>query len=191
MKASRLAAFLDRDGTIIEDVDYISRPENVRLLPGAAEAIRSLNDAGVPVIVVSNQSGIGRGYFTYEDFERVQARVEELLRAEGNAHLHAVYICPHAPSDPSACSCRKPSVGLFQRAALEHELDLAGSWFAGDKWRDVEPALALHGQGFLIPARSTPTEDLDRARTRGVIRDSLRDVAREIITTLTGGQRAR
>ncbi len=188
--ASRPAAFLDRDGTIMEDKDYISRPEEVRLLPAAAEAIRSLNDAGVPVIVVSNQSGIGRGYFTYEDFQRVQARVEELLRSEG-AHVDAVYICPHAPSDPSACSCRKPGVELFQRAAREHDLDLSRSWYAGDKWRDVEPALTFHGQGFLIPARSTPTEDADRARDRGIIRASLGDVAREIIATLTGGQGAR
>ena len=191
MTASRPAVFLDRDGTIIEDMEYISRPEQVRLLPRAAESIRSLNDAGVPVIVVSNQSGIGRGYFTYEDFERVQARVEELLRSEGDAQLDAVYICPHAPSAASACACRKPGVGLFQRAALDHGLDLAASWYAGDKWRDVEPALTLHGHGFLIPARSTPAEDLDRARERGVIRNSLGDVAREIIATLTGGQRAR
>lgn len=190
MTTPRPAAFLDRDGTIIEDMDYISRPEDVRLLPGAAEAIRSLNDAGVPVIVVSNQSGIGRGYFTYDDFERVQERIDELLRGDG-ARLDATYICPHAPSDAVACSCRKPGVGLFRRAAHEHDLDLAASWYAGDKWRDVEPAVTLHGQGYLIPANSTPAEDLERARARSMIRGSLGDVAREIIATLTGGHRAR
>ena len=187
---SRSAAFLDRDGTIIEDMDYISRPEDVRLLPGAAEAIRSLNDAGVPTIVISNQSGLGRGYFTYDDFERVQARIEELLASNG-ARVDATYICPHSPSDPVPCSCRKPGVALFQRAAEDHDIDLTASWYAGDKWRDVEPALTLQGRGFLIPARSTPLEDLDRARARSMIRDSLGSVAREIISTLTGGHRAR
>lgn len=190
MIASRPAAFLDRDGTIIHDVDYISRPEDVRLLPGVADAIGSLNDAGLPVIVVSNQSGIGRGYFTYEDYERVQARMEELVRA-GGAHLDGTYICPHSPADPSVCACRKPGVGLFEQAARDHGLDLAASWYAGDKWRDVEPALTLRGQGFLIPASSTPPGDLERALRLGVVRDSLGAVAREIIATLTGGQSAR
>ena len=187
---SRPAAFLDRDGTIIHDVEYIARPEAVQLMPGAADAIRSLNEAGIPVIVVSNQSGIGRGYFTYDDYERVRTRIEDLLRA-GGAHLDATYICPHSPADPSPCACRKPGVGLFEQAAREHGLDLAASWYAGDKWRDVEPALSLHGQGFLIPASSTPSEDLDRAQRIGVVRESLAAVAREIIATLTGGQRAR
>ncbi len=187
---SRPAAFLDRDGTIIHDVEYIARAEDVRLLPGVAEAIGSLNDARLPVIVVSNQSGIGRGYFTYEDYERVQARIGELLGA-GGAHVDATYICPHPPANPAACACRKPGVGLFEQAAREHGLDLAASWYAGDKWRDVEPALTLHGQGFLIPASSTPSEDLERAQRIGLVRDSLAAVAQEIIATLTGGQRAR
>ncbi len=190
MTVSRPAAFLDRDGTIIHDVDYISRPDDVQLLPGAAEAIRSLNNAGVPVIVVSNQSGLGRGYFTYDDYERVRARIEELLHAAG-AHVDATYICPHPPTTPAACACRKPGVGLFEQAAKEHGLDLAGSWYAGDKWRDVQPGLTLHGHGFLIRAPSTPPEDLQRAQRSGIVRDSLTDVAREIIATLTGGQSTR
>jgi histidinol-phosphate phosphatase family protein len=142
------------------------------------------------VIVVSNQSGIGRGYFTYEEYERVQARIEEDLRT-GGAHIDAIYICPHAPTDPPACACRKPDVGLFRQAAREHGLDLGASWYVGDKWRDVEPALTLQGQGFLIPASSTPSEDLARAKTIGLVRDSLGAVAREILATLTGGQSAR
>ena len=181
----RAAAFLDRDGTIIEDVNYISRPEEVRLISGAAEAIARLNDAGIPVVIVSNQSGIGRGYFTYDAFERVQARVEEVLANEG-AHIDATYICPHAPSDDSPCPCRKPRVELFHRAARDLQLDLARSWYIGDKWRDVEPASTLGGTGILIHARSTPWEDLERARALGVVRESLRDVANEIADALTG-----
>ncbi len=190
MTRTRPAAFLDRDGTIIEDVDFISTPEDVRLLPDAAEAIRSLNDAGLPVIVVSNQSGIGRGYFTYDDYERVHARIEQTLRANG-ARVDATYICPHAPDDPMRCACRKPALGLFEQAAREHGLDLATSWYAGDKWRDVQPGLELRGQSFLIAAPSTPPQDLERAQTIGIVRRSLADVAREILATLTRGQSTR
>lgn len=190
MSRLRRAAFLDRDGTIIEDVDYISRPEDVRLRPGAADAIRSLNHAGVPVIVVSNQSGIGRGYFSYEQYERVRARIDEVLRAN-EAHLDGTYICPHAPVEPVACACRKPAVGLFEQAAREHGLELAGSWYVGDKWRDVQPGIELRGQSFLIAAPSTPPEDLERARHIGIVRHSLTDVVTEILATLTGGQSRR
>ena len=186
MTSRRPAAFLDRDGTIIEDMEYIARPEEVRLVPGAADAIRTLNDAGVPAIVVSNQSGIGRGYFTPDAYERVQARVEQLL-GDGGAHVDATYICPHAPSQNPPCSCRKPKIELFERAARDHDVDLSRSWYVGDKWRDVEPARTLGGSGFLIAAPSTPAEDLERARSLGLVRKSLGDVAAEIIATLTAG----
>jgi histidinol-phosphate phosphatase family protein len=188
--ALRPAAFLDRDGTIIEDVDFISRPEDARLLPGVADAIGLLNDAGVLVIVVSNQSGLGRGYFTYDEFERVHARIEELLGVRG-AHLDATYICPHSPDAATPCACRKPGVELFERAARDHGIDLARSWYAGDKWRDVEPALKLGGRGFLISAPSTPPDDLARARSMGMVSDSLAAVVREIIATLTAGHSVR
>jgi D-glycero-D-manno-heptose 1,7-bisphosphate phosphatase len=182
----RPAAFLDRDGTIIHDVDYISRPEDVRMVRGAAAAIARLNDAGIPVIIVSNQSGIGRGYFNHDAFERVQARIEELLGVRG-AHIDATYICPHAPADPPTCLCRKPRVALFEQAARDHDIDLARSWYAGDKWRDVEPGRTLGGSAFLIPAPSTPPEDLKRARALGIVRRSLAQLVQEMIIALTGG----
>jgi histidinol-phosphate phosphatase family protein len=180
----RRAAFLDRDGTIIHDVDFISRPEDVRLVRGAAAAIGTLNNAGIPVIIVSNQSGIGRGYFDYDAFERVQARIEELLGVDG-AHIDATYICPHAPSDEPPCECRKPRVALFELAARNHDIDVARSWYVGDKWRDVEPGRTLGGSAFLIPAPSTPPDELERARAMGIVRRSLATVAREVIITLT------
>jgi histidinol-phosphate phosphatase family protein len=180
----RGAAFLDRDGTIIEDVEYISRPEDVRLIDGAAAAIATLNEAGIPVIVVSNQSGIGRGYFDHDAYERVQARVEEALRENG-ARLDATYICPHAPDRDPPCRCRKPGVELFERAARDHHFDLARSWYVGDRWRDVEPAQLLKGTGRLVPARSTPGDELSRAREHRLVRDSLTEVTQEIISALT------
>lgn len=190
MTGHRGAAFLDRDGTIIEDVAYISRPEDVRLIVGAASAIAALNEAGVPVIVVSNQSGIGRGYFTHDAYERVQARVEKALRESG-ARLDATYICPHAPDQRTPCACRKPGTELFLAAARDHGIDLARSWYIGDRWRDVEPVHALGGTGRLVPARSTPPAELERARRQWLVGESLLDVAREIIDALThaGGSR--
>ena len=190
MTTLRGAAFLDRDGTIIEDMDYISRPEDVRLIVGAATAIAALNEARVPVIVVSNQSGIGRGYFTYHAYERVQARVEEVLRENG-ARLDATYICPHAPDRNPPCLCRKPGIELFETAARDHHLDLAQSWYVGDRWRDVEPARTLGGTGRLVPASPTPSDEVGRARERGLIRDSLLEVTQEIIRALTADASSR
>jgi D-glycero-D-manno-heptose 1,7-bisphosphate phosphatase len=159
---SKRATFIDRDGTIIDDTHYLSRPELVRLLPGAAKAISRLHDAGWSVIMVTNQSGIARGLLSLADYERVHARMVELLAAEG-AHLDASYMCPHHPDFDGDCDCRKPGTLLFQQAAAEHSLDVGGSSFIGDRWRDVAPALQLGGRGILIDTESTPVEDRRRA----------------------------
>jgi D-glycero-D-manno-heptose 1,7-bisphosphate phosphatase len=184
VSARRAAAFLDRDGTIIRDTGYINRAEDVELLPGAADAIRALNDAGVPVVVVSNQSGIGRGYLTVADYERVQARVTEALAASAGARLDASYACPHAPAaDGSpACDCRKPGTLLFRQAAEEHGLDLARSWCVGDRWRDVAPALEVGARAALVPSASTPPDELALARARRIaVVPSLSAAARRIV----------
>lgn len=139
--------FLDRDGTIIRDTGYVSSPEDVVLLPGAAEAVRLINRAGVPVVIVTNQSGIGRGYFGVSEFHDVQERVESLLRAAG-ARIDATYFCPHVPED--RCDCRKPGLGLYLKAASEIGLDLAGALHVGDRARDILPALELGGKGLLV-----------------------------------------
>jgi D-glycero-D-manno-heptose 1,7-bisphosphate phosphatase len=109
---ARRAAFLDRDGTIITDVSYIARPEDVRLVPGATTAIRRLNDNGIPVVVVTNQSGIAQRKFTTADYEAVRARVTELLAAD-HATIDAEYYCPHHPAMTGPCDCRKPARLLF------------------------------------------------------------------------------
>lgn len=139
-------AFLDRDGTLIRDTGYVADPDEVQLLRGAAEAVRLLNEAGVPVVIVTNQSGIGRGYLDESAFHAVQTRLESLL-AEAGARIDATFFCPHAPGD--GCECRKPGLGLF-RAAAESGFETAGALYAGDRARDVVPALALNGLGVLV-----------------------------------------
>jgi D-glycero-D-manno-heptose 1,7-bisphosphate phosphatase len=145
----RPAVFLDRDGTIIEDVDYLGSPIGVRLLPGAGRAIARLTDADLPVVIVTNQSGIGRGYYTEAEFAAVQSRLEELIRDAGGQVL-ATYHCPHSPDQFPPCDCRKPAGGLFLKASREHDLDLARSAYIGDRMRDLEAGLARGGTGYLI-----------------------------------------
>lgn len=156
----RPGVFLDRDGTVIEDRHYLGDPDGVRLLPGAGEAVARLNHAGLPVVLVTNQSGIGRGYFSAADFESVQRRVVGLL-AEHGARVDAVYHCPHAPDDPP-CDCRKPAPGLFLRASRELRIDLASSFFVGDRARDVQPALEWGGVPILLDAGGPSEEHRDR-----------------------------
>lgn len=139
--------FLDRDGTLIEERHYLSDPAQVALVPGAAEAVRLAGQAGFLVVVLTNQSGVGRGYFTLDDVERVHRRIEELLAREG-AKLDAVYVCPHAPED--GCQCRKPRPGLVRQAARCLPVDLARSWMIGDKAADLELARNAGLQGVLV-----------------------------------------
>ena len=160
---SRAAVFLDRDGTIIEDVTYVGDPESVRLLPRAAAAIAKLNEAGFPVIVVTNQSGIARGYFTQADYQRVADRAAALLRKAG-ARVDATYVCPHHPDITGPCDCRKPGTLLFLRAAKDHDIDLGRSWFIGDRLRDVSPARGLGGWGVLVQSAATPPDEVEAAR---------------------------
>lgn len=159
--------FMDRDGTIIRDVSYLSRAEDVELLPGAAHAIERLNRDRVPVVVVTNQSGIARGQFTVGDYRRAAVRTEELL-AESSAHIDATYYCPHHPDFTGPCDCRKPGAGMFERAVAEHALDMTAPAYVGDRWRDLEPSRKLGGAAILIRGTSTPHEDLERAASEGV-----------------------
>ena len=165
------AVFLDRDGTINVDTSYISRADDVALIGGAADAIARINSLLIPVIVVSNQSGIGRGFFTEEDSARVTDRLSELL-AEKGAHIDATYICPHAPD--AACECRKPGVLLYHRAATDNpEIELSNSLFVGDRMRDVQPAISLGGNGVLVPSPSTPPEEIEWANANARVANSL------------------
>lgn len=145
----RPAVFLDRDGTVVEDVGYLRDPGQMRLLPGAAAAIRQLNAGGWAVLVVTNQSGIARGLLSVDDYRRTERWLDALLEQEG-AGLEAHYFCPHLPEVSGPCGCRKPGTLLYRQAAERFDLDLGRSWWVGDRARDVLPAEALGGRGILL-----------------------------------------
>lgn len=187
---SRRAAFLDRDGTIIEDVEYISKPADVRLRPGAAEAIAMLNARRIPVVVVTNQSGIARGLFTVADYESVRDRVGQQLAAAG-ARIDATYYCPHSPHQNGECGCRKPGTLLFDEAIADLDLDAASSLFVGDRLRDVLPAEKYGGKAFLVRAPSTPESDLARAAETGLeVLGSLREAVQRFLLDADYGDTA-
>ena len=139
--------FLDRDGVIIEDENYLADPAKVRLCPGCAEAFRQIADAGYQIIVTSNQSGIARGYFSWKEVKAVETHIEELLAMEGAPKPAAWYYCPHHPKGTvpeyaMECNCRKPKPGLLLQAGREHEVDFQHSYMIGDKLSDLKAAFA-------------------------------------------------
>jgi histidinol-phosphate phosphatase family protein len=179
----RRAAFLDRDGTIVEDAHYLANPDDVRLMPGAADAIAMLNSHGIVVVVITNQSGIARGFFTVADYEAVRDRMGELLAGAG-AHIDATYYCPHHPDFDGPCPCRKPARLLYDQAISDLGLDASASMFAGDRLRDVQAAANYGGHGFLVRAQSTPPDEIDSAQSTGArIVDSLRRAVEEFVGT--------
>jgi D-glycero-D-manno-heptose 1,7-bisphosphate phosphatase len=145
--AKRPAVFLDRDGTIAEEVGYLNHASRFRMFPFVAGAIRRLNEAGLPIVVVTNQSGVGRGYFP----ESLVCTVNELMTqqlTEAGARIDAVYYCPHTSADH--CECRKPKTGMLERAALEHTLDLQHSFVVGDRHGDMELARNVRARAILV-----------------------------------------
>ena len=177
----RPAVGLDRDGTIIEDRHYLRDPGQVRLLTGAADAIRQLNLARVAAVVVTNQSGIARGLLTEAEYQATARRLDDLL-AQAGARLDGAYHCPHLPEISGPCACRKPAPLLYRRAATVLDLDLARSWWVGDRLRDVEPAMVFGGRGILIgPGGAEAT--LDRPSTWIFVPD-LRAAVRTVLDSL-------
>lgn len=144
MQMKRRAVFIDRDGTISEEVGYINHASRFRLFPYSADAIKLLNENGWLAIVTTNQAGVARGYFSEDMVQTVHDRMTAELE-NGGARLDAIYYCAHHPSvgEPPYrfdCDCRKPKPGLIRRAAAELDVDLAGSWMVGDRYSDVELA---------------------------------------------------
>ncbi|HYM80128.1 MAG TPA: HAD family hydrolase [Candidatus Limnocylindria bacterium] len=143
----RSAVFVDRDGTLVREVGYLADPADIELLPGAAGALRRLQASGAAVVVVSNQSGVGRGLFPLARVHQAMGRLRELLRAAG-VELDAIYFCPHRPD--AGCPCRKPSPGLLERAADDLQLSLRGSVMIGDKLLDAATAHHAGATGVLV-----------------------------------------
>ena len=174
--AHRPALFLDRDGTLIELVDYLASPVKVCLIDAAVEAIRTANNAGVAVVVVTNQSGIGRGYYDWTTFEAVQTRLYELLMA-ADARIDAAYACPHPPSSaggPAGSLYRKPAPGMFLRAGTDLVLDLVKSRVAGDASADLAAGKAAGLSAGLLVETGYGDRDLVAARA---LEDDRYDVA--------------
>jgi D-glycero-D-manno-heptose 1,7-bisphosphate phosphatase len=152
--AGEAGVLLDRDGTIIRDVGYLKRLEEIELLPRALEGIRLLSEHGLKIAVITNQSGVGRGFFSEEELRRIHTELSERI-GSGGGRIDGFYYCPHHPTEAlgsylMACDCRKPSVGLAARAASELKLDLRRSYVVGDQATDMELAERIGARGILI-----------------------------------------
>ncbi len=165
--ALRPFAFLDKDGTLIEDLPYNVDPRRVRFLPGAAEAIRTLAGAGYGLAICSNQSGVARDYYTLGDLERLAAHLHDEIAALGG-DLQAMYACPHLPTGSNAwalvCECRKPGPGLLEVAASDLGADLPRSWMIGDTWMDVAAGRAAGCRTILVGPEWRTAPSLPEAR---------------------------
>ncbi len=139
--------FVDRDGTIAEEVGYLNHVSRFRMFPFVAAAIRRLNEARLPVIVITNQSGVGRGYFPETFVHTIHELMARQLATAG-ARIEGVYYCPHTPAD--SCDCRKPKLGMLERAAHEHALDLRHSFVVGDRYVDIDLAHRAGARGILV-----------------------------------------
>jgi D-glycero-D-manno-heptose 1,7-bisphosphate phosphatase len=159
----RPAVFLDRDGTMIEDIGYLASVDRLALFPWTIDAVRALNRAGLAVIVVTNQSGIARGFLTESAVEEIHREMTGRLEA-GGARVEAYYYCPHHPDgtvEPyrRRCDCRKPARGLVERAASDLDLDPARSFVVGDKWVDIGLARGIGARGILVRTGTGAAEE--------------------------------
>jgi heptosyltransferase-2 len=144
---TNIAVFVDRDGTLNEDHGYVTSPEQLVLFPAVPQALARLNRLGARVILLTNQSAIGRGYMTEADLQRIHQKLEDLLSAH-EGKIDAVYFCPHHPEE--GCACRKPNIAMIQKAARDFSLDLSLCYVVGDKCSDLEAAHRAGVQGVLV-----------------------------------------
>lgn len=189
---SQPAVFLDRDGTIIDDVGYLNDPEKVRLLPGAADAIRRMRSAGYRVVIISNQSGIARGLLDEPTLAQIQARLEELLDQDG-ASLDGVYYCPYLDGPDAVVEAyrrnselRKPRPGMLFQAARELNLDLKRSWMIGDSASDVAAGHSAGCRTILVRSNRADSAQDERSATCTV--DSLAEAADAVLRMMASNQ---
>ena len=145
----RPAVFIDRDGTLIQERRYLADPEGVELIPGTIQALEEFGRIGLPVVVVTNQSGIAQGLYSLENYHEVAKRLHEVLETAGVAPAGVEY-CPHHPDFSGPCDCRKPQAGMYERAGQRLGLDLAKSFYVGDKPSDVGVVAEVGGTGVLV-----------------------------------------
>ncbi|HEY9164843.1 MAG TPA: HAD family hydrolase [Candidatus Kryptonia bacterium] len=175
------AIFIDRDGTINVDKDYLSDPDQLQFIDGSPEAISLANRLGLKVVVISNQAGVARGILTTTQVENVNARLVSKL-AEKGAVVDAIYYCPHHPDfgEKIKCDCRKPDTGMLMRAKREFDIDLSGSFVVGDKWSDVKCGLNAGAMTSLV-LTGYGQEDYGRCIADGIRIDYL---AKNLLDTL-------
>ena len=179
------AVFLDKDGTLVEDIQYNVDPDRIRLVEGALEALRLLQDQGYQLIVVSNQSGIARGLFEEHDLHEVRQRIRELLSPAGIV-LTDFYYCPHHPEGKVQkyavdCFCRKPQPGMLYRAAMEHDVRLADSWMVGDTLHDVEAGNRAGCKTILINNQHETDLMVNTIRRPRFVVKNLEEAARAVL----------
>jgi D-glycero-D-manno-heptose 1,7-bisphosphate phosphatase len=161
---------LDRDGTIIEERCYLHDPGAVELVPGALEALLRLRTTGARLLLITNQAGVGRGYYSMEDVDAVHARLQELLRA-GGVTFDGVYVCPHAPGE--GCLCRKPAPGMLEAAQREYGLDLARGVVVGDKACDIDLARNVGAVPILVRTGHGKEEEASAGPRAAFVADDL------------------
>jgi D-glycero-D-manno-heptose 1,7-bisphosphate phosphatase len=192
----RPAVFLDRDGTINEDVGYLSELSHLTIYPWAIDAVRLLNRAGYLVVMVTNQGGIGRRLIRPEFLGELHAVIDARLAA-GGAHVDGWYFCPHHPEAliedlRAVCRCRKPAPGMLLDAARDHGIDLARSWMVGDKWSDIQAGQRTGGRGILVRTGWGVIEEGVRpdGQTVEAICDTLAGAVARILSADAGGPAA-
>ena len=185
----RRAVFIDKDGTLVEDVPYNVDPARVRFTPHAIEGLRLLAAEGFVLVVVTNQPGLARGFFSRTELARLQLALTAMLRAEG-VTLTDFYACPHAPGPGSmpACLCRKPAPGLLRQAARAHRIDLARSWMVGDILDDVEAGRRAGCRTVMLDVGHETVWRRSPLRTPHVMASDLLDAARRIVEAESGDQ---
>ena len=162
--------FLDRDGTINIDKDYLHKPEDFEFEKNAITGLKKLINKGYGLVVITNQSGIGRGMYSIEDANRVhEYMIQELKKYD--VEISAVYMCPHGPDDN--CECRKPKLGLYEQAIKELDIDIGSSYLIGDRVRDMEPAYKLGCKGALVKTGHFRTEDISAIPQNDIYEDLL------------------
>ena len=168
----RRAVFLDRDGVVIEEVNYLSHPDQLKLVPGSARAIARLRKAGFTIVVVTNQSGVARGYLTLKTLRQVHRLLDKRLQVQG-AKLDARYFCPHLPAQAgkTGCSCRKPELGMLEKAQKRFRLDLTRSYFVGDTTTDTLTAKRAGCTAVLVRTGKAGRDKVYRARPHKTCKD--------------------